>query len=253
MSIYGLLAATMPKVDEIGRVIASTNRLIALVEAEFARDLPKRAERSGSWAKGTEIVGGSDADIFVSITSGTTATLRELYEELYAWAAARRLGPREQNVSVRVSWEGLSVDLVPGRRQQQWGNDHSLYVRRRRSWTKTNVAQHIELVKNSGRTDEIRLMKRWRTGRRLDIPSFVIELAVLDALYGKPRDALEDNVVAVLAYLSVCFESVRLVDPANSANVVSDDLTVAERRAVAQAAHTDLTFACSRDWYRVFR
>lgn len=253
MSIYDVLVAARPNAGEAKRVIASTDRLIEFVETGFAPDLPKHAEMSGSWAKDTEIVGGSDADIFISITSATSATLRELYDELYAWAAARRLAPREQNVSVRVSWEGLSVDLVPGRRQQQRGNDHSLYVRRRRSWTKTNVARHIELVKNSGRTDEIRLMKWWRARRRLDVPSFLIELAVLDALYGKPKDALEDNLVTMLAYLSVRFESARLVDPVNSANVVSDDLTAAERRAVARAADADLAAACGRDWHEVFR
>jgi hypothetical protein len=44
----------------------------------------------------------------------------------------------------------------------------------------------------------------------------------------------------VLQYLRDNFSSARVVDPANTNNVISDDLTVAEKRAIRQAAEAAL-------------
>ncbi len=48
--------------------------------------------------------------------------------------------------------------------------------------------------------------------------------------------ALADNVRIVLQYLADTFVTARFVDPANTANILSDDLTVAQKlRVRAQA------------------
>jgi hypothetical protein len=67
--------------------------------------------------------------------------------------------PRLQNVSIGITFLGYAVDLVPGERQNWLYNDHSLYKRSGDTWTKTDVSQHIEKVKASGRQAEIRLTK----------------------------------------------------------------------------------------------
>ncbi len=194
------------------------------------------AEFSGSLAKGTGISIGTDADIFISMSSATPGTLAEMYQTLYnavtnAWYSARK-----QNVSIGLTVNGYSIDLVPGRRQSQYSSDHSLYRSKAGTWTLTNVATHIAYVKGSGRVDEIRLLKVWRQLHDLEFPSFFLEMAVIDVLAHAKRGNLSVNVATALEHIRDYITSVRYIDPANSNNVVSDDCTVAEKRAIASQA-----------------
>jgi len=70
--------------------------------------------------------------------------------------------------------------------------------------------------------------------------SFFLELAVIEALKGKRTGNLSNNVIATLEYLKTRIGTARLLDPANTNNVVSDDLSVAGKQAVASAAATAL-------------
>lgn len=132
---------------------------------------------------------------------------------------------------------GHSVDLVPAKRQNLLVEDHSLYRRKADSWTKTNVAAHARYVSGAGRTEEIRVLKLWRDQWGLVWPSFYLELAVIRALTPyAPYGDLAANVSKVFEYLRDNFPTARFVDPANSNNVISDDLTSTERLRVSRAA-----------------
>ncbi|CAN7357437.1 nucleotidyltransferase domain-containing protein [Rhizobium sp. LjRoot258] len=188
---------------------------------------------SGSFAKGTANRNGTDIDLFVSLHSDTTNTLADIYETLFR--AVGGLSPKRQNVSINIKVNGYDVDLVPAKRQDNFSHDHSLYRRRANAWTKTNVQKHIELVGRSGRTSEIRLLKLWRNQKGLDFPSFYLELSTILALNGR-HGSLSENVWHVLAYLRDSFPNARVVDPANTNNIISDDLTAQERARIVAAA-----------------
>jgi len=94
---------------------------------------------SGSRAKGTAISIASDLDLFISLSSSSDDALKTVYSSLYDYMCAREIECRKQNVSIGVVYGGKSVDLVPARRQSQWGNDHSLWKSKQNTWTKTNV------------------------------------------------------------------------------------------------------------------
>ncbi len=194
------------------------------------------AEFSGSLAKGTSISIGTDADIFLSLSSTTPGTLADMYSTLWNAVTAAGYVARKQNVSIGVTINGYSIDLVPGRRQSQYGSDHSLYRNKANSWSQTNVATHIAHVKGSGRIDEIRVLKIWRQLHGLVFPSFFLELIVINTLAYARQGNLAVNVLAVLDFLRDNIETVRCVDPANSNNVISDDCTRAEKAAVAAKA-----------------
>jgi hypothetical protein len=191
---------------------------------------------SGSYAKETGVHGVSDVDIFISLNSDTPGTLKDLYDNLYSFAANQGWSPRQQNVSIGVNVNGATGDLVPGRIQLGYQNYHSLYLRKRDSWTQTNVSLHIDTVRNSGRRDEIHAIKIWRFLRGLDFPSLYLELFVIQALSGRSRALLADNVLHVLRAIGSSLGSTRIVDPANTNNVLSDDLTRAERTRIADLA-----------------
>ncbi len=189
---------------------------------------------SGSYAKGTAISLGTDVDLFISLHC--TQPVKDIYWSLFHYAASHQLQPQAQNVSIRVQSSGVNVDLVPGRKQQGDTEDHSLYKRKKDSWVQTNVAQHIRVVSSSGRADEIRAMKIWRARNHLDFPSFYLELTTIDALKDNRSASFAERILAVLRYLADDFKQARVVDPANTNNIISDDLGPEEKRVIAVAA-----------------
>lgn len=191
---------------------------------------------SGSYAKGTAIRGLTDVDLFISLGHSTPEILKDIYGKLGQYLKGRGFVPRFQNVSVKVFQGGLSVDLVPGRKQAGLTTDHSLYKRKADTWTQTNVNRHISIVKDSGRIHEIRVIKLWRLLNGLEFPSFYLELTVINALQGCLRNQPASNVLRALRYIASNLASARVVDPANSNNVISDDLTLDEKRRVAVQA-----------------
>jgi hypothetical protein len=206
------------------------------------------AEFSGSLAKGTAVSVATDADVFLSVSSVAPGTLADMYNTLCNAVRGSGYPVRRQDVSVGTNVNGYSIDLVPGRRQSQYGNDHSLYRNRSGSWTKTDVQRHITLVSQSGRTDEIKVLKLWRCRHSLQFPSFYLELAALDALHYARSGDLAGNVRRVLEHFRDKLATATYIDPANTNNVVSDDCTAAEKALIASHAATSLT---KRTWQEV--
>lgn len=194
---------------------------------------------SGSFAKGTANKTGTDIDLFISLSSATPNALKQIYESLFQKMTEIGGAPKRQNVSINVKINGYSVDLVPAKQQDVWSQDHSLYRRRAETWTKTNITTHISHVVNGGRRNETRIVKLWRDQKGLDFPSFYLELSVIAALSGH-SGSLSDNVWKIFHYLRDTFPGARIVDPANTNNVISEDLTAAERMKIKSAAELAL-------------
>jgi hypothetical protein len=206
-------------------------------------------EPSGSFAKGTANRSGTDVDLFLSLSHDVTNTMKEIYETLVNRMTQSGYSPNRQNVSVNVNVGGFSVDLVPSKRQNAYDNDHSLYRRRADTWTKTNVTKHINHVINSGRSQDIRVLKLWRKQKNLDFPSFYLELTVINALAGK-YGTLSERVWIVFQYLRDTFPTARVVDPANTNNIISDDLTDAEKSKIRVAAVASLA---ATNWNQIVK
>jgi tRNA nucleotidyltransferase (CCA-adding enzyme) len=194
---------------------------------------------SGSYAKGTATSLGTDVDLFISLNHDCSMNMKDIYYNLYLFIHGRQFQPTRRNVAINIRFESISLDLVPGRKQQD-SVDHSLYRSRNDTWMQTNVGEHIKLVAGSARTTEIRAMKIWRARNRIDFPSFYLELTVLAALKGCPVDRPGENFMTVLQYLDEEFGTAVVVDPVNSNNVVSDDLSTGEKRMISAAARVSV-------------
>ena len=206
---------------------------------------------SGSFAKGTSNKSGTDIDLFISLSAVTQDPLGQIYESLFKKLQEKDYAPKRQNVSIRVRASGYDIDLVPGIRQGNIGDDHSLYRRRADTWTKTNVQTHINHVIGAGWQPEIRILKLWRDQKGLEFPSFYLELTIIRALatcfY---RGGLAVDVWKVFQFLANDFNSTRIQDPANTNNVISDDLSSTERGKIKKAAARALG---ARDWSEIVK
>lgn len=242
--LAGILVREFVDSSPASAVWAARNRLLPML-SNWGGSMLLGVSPSGSFAKGTANRSGTDLDLFISLSPDTRETLREVYESLHSTLSAAGLKPRRQNVSIGVRIGDVDVDLVPGKRQSTLETDHSLYRSKADTWTKTNVQTHIDYVRGSGRQQEIRLIKLWRNQKGLSLPSFYLELAVIRALAFVGGGSLADRVWHALGYLATDFERARFVDPANTNNVVSDDLSASEKaiaRTRAQAARAARTW-----------
>lgn len=193
---------------------------------------------SGSRAKGTAIKGCSDIDFLISLSPTTPNTLEEIYNRLYDWLYSKGFPVRKQNVSLGVVYNGYNIDLVPARKHHGHTNDHSLYCRKHQSWLQTNIQQHINYVLNSGRTNEIKIIKVWAKLHHIDFPSIYLEHTVINALKNKYSgdNYIANNVMTVLEYISEKFLSSKVIDIANSNNIISNDLNYNEKLLIVSQA-----------------
>jgi hypothetical protein len=124
---------------------------------------------TGSVPKLTAVSGTTDVDIFVSLSENTPHTLEEIYDKLYDKASSEGWIPRRQNVSIRISYLGVGIDLVPGRLQPGYTYYHWLWKRKQQTWQQTAPEIHVDKVRDSGRTKEIRAVKIWRKNHALEL------------------------------------------------------------------------------------
>lgn len=218
------------------RVVFLLRRLIS----EWAGKYLCEVKLSGSRAKGTAICNTSDLDLFISLSSTTPGELSEIYNCLYDFITKKNISARKQNVSIGINYQNYKIDLVPARRQDQFSNDHSLYKRKSNTWTKTNIDKHISRVRNSGRIDEILALKIWRSLHKLEFPSIYLESFVIESLYGKTKGDLGNNFIYLLEDIRDNLSTRRVLDPANSNNVLSDELTIEEKKALSFHANNSL-------------
>lgn len=195
---------------------------------------------SGSSAKGTALKGSSDIDLFVSLKVSTPGTLNEIFDSLTAKFKALKIVVRPQNVSIRITYFGLQMDLVPGKKLPNQVNWHYLYTNRRENQYRiqTNVSHHVNFVLNSNRINEIIALKIWRDINKLELPSMYLEMYVIKALYAKisGKIYLESNFLHVLEHIAKYFGSTAIYDPSIDSNVISNTLDKNQKNAIQRAA-----------------
>jgi tRNA nucleotidyltransferase (CCA-adding enzyme) len=80
---------------------------------------------SGSFAKGTANSSGTDIDLFVSLKSDTTSSLKDIYSSLFNIMKAKGYSPKQQDVAINLRVGTYDVDLVPAKHQGGNSDDHS--------------------------------------------------------------------------------------------------------------------------------
>lgn len=194
---------------------------------------------SGAYAKNTAVGMSSDVDVLVALNPIAGLEINNLFWKLFEYLLHENLQPRARTVSIQVAIQGRNVDLIPCYRDRGTSSD-ILYNKKSGKEVQTEVARHVHLIANSGRQQEICAFKIWRERNRLEFPSLYLELIVLRALGSQNFGQLEDNIETVLRFFGNRSEEAIVHDPVNNKNVVSDDLSEKEKKAIAKAARDAL-------------
>lgn len=200
---------------------------------------------SGSRAKGTAISIASDVDYVISLTNNCNENnggLKGIYDSLFKQLTTEYSVVRKQNVSCRINLNGLQVDITPAKKHSGNTNYHWIYRTKSNQHQQTNIQQHINDISTSGRTNEIKILKIWRELNKLDIPSIYLEyLITKNILFNKPKDSnkLGSNAFYIFTELAKDKNNPlfsKIVDPANSKNILSDLLSQNEKLDLIKAA-----------------
>ena len=224
-------------------VDTSVNAPLRLLEAEVQALCEAWAGRYllevypiGGFEKGTANQSGTNIDFVVSLSPQTPFLTKQIYESLFAHFQRNGLAPERRTVAIGLTLDGASIDIVPAKRESLSNDIHEIYSARRMTAIKTNLNQHVLDIIESGRREEIRILKLWRDQHELDFPSFYLELSTIAALKRRPLGELADNVWAVLGYFEQLFVGRAILDPANANNVVSGEMAMGEKMTIASAA-----------------
>lgn len=232
---------------------AALSSLRDTIESQLRSGLNQvdRVYYAGSFGKDTMIRELYDLDIVVYWANDCGFTLQDIYK-----AVGDVLNKNWKVVkSKTVAWElpfegGFHVDVVPGRALNNTFKYANLYRTDTRTSLQTSIKVHIDAVKNSGRRDAIRLMKLWR--KRKNVPfkkSLALELITIDGCSGLPANNLENQMLAAFRHIADNILTTRLVDPANTNNVISEDITYSDKVAIQAAAKAAIA---AQYWSQVF-
>lgn len=224
------------------------------LEQKYGSKLAGKIIYSGSVAKSTEINIKYDVDLIVPFKYDAFPNIEEMSKDILKFFQSEfqnphKLPPRDQRVSVGLKFAKpgatISMDVVPGREIKRDGYNPdrylNLYDSDEKRYFQTNISKQIDAIKAShdNARNIIRLLKVWKHHQqRKAMKGFVIELLVMRAFKDagdKVPSGLWPQLEMTLKYIRDHFETVRLVDPGNSNNVVSELITAPQKTEIANA------------------
>lgn len=216
---------------------------------------------AGSYKKGTMIRASYDLDVLCYFPSDTEIgdNLQEIYEAVAEILEKKYVISRKRS-AIKL-WDPADdedpvyfhVDVVPGRFVD--GDDGDVWLNQNRGQKdrlKTNPEEQISHVRNSDLRDAIKLAKIWREEYGFELPTFVLELLVIDLLAGREDDSLSDQMERFWSELRERAKDLTVEDPANSNNDLSDLLDAAARANLLNAAKWALRRVEDDSWDDIF-
>lgn len=216
--------------------------------------LPGRTPRfyyGGSYGKKTMIRERYDLDIVIYWPQAPSYTIKEIYDMVGRQLKTEWSTTHPKTVCWEINFQGnFHIDIVPGRALDPNFVEANLHRTDTGTTLKTSLKTHIDTVKDSGRRDAIRLLKLWREKKGVPFKkSFLLELMTISGCKGCSYTDLEPQVSAALRYIRDNIVTTRVLDPANSNNLLSDDISDAEKRRIKVMAESALA---AKYWPELF-
>ena len=184
----------------------------------------------GSLAKNTANTNSCDIDLLCYMSSDSIYSVEEVYNEIAKSLEINKFIIEKKNSAICVfgkkgesDWN-TTVDIVPGKYTSNESNkDVFLWCNRDNKKLKSNPEIQIEKVKSCDYKDLIRLIKLYRTFKGFKFKSFYLEIYIIDYLAKSlsKENSLYENLVTFTEH-SAEIGNVKLLDPANSANDISN-------------------------------
>ena len=226
--------------------LTSLRNLRQQIEGQLSNNLKgdKRFYYGGSYGKNTMIKSSYDLDIVVYWDAQSPYTIESIYNSVGDVLKQHWKSVNQKKVSWELPFQGgFHIDVVPGRAIDNKYYEANLYRSDAKTTLKTSLKKHIDVIKDSGARDVVRLLKLWKIVKNVPIKrTFVLEvLAVLGVKGATPGD-LEAQLMSTFRYIRDAIERVNMADPANTNNSLTDDLDLSARAVIKRQAQAALGF-----------
>jgi predicted nucleotidyltransferase len=205
---------------------------------EFREYLSEYPSINGSIIKGTSIL-NSDIDIQIKFNkdAGTIEDVRNIVEGFLrdSFFDNKLQNIRSQNHSIglvfNINGEEKRIDIVPLREIENGKGDTYLYSTKNSSIKKTNAKIQISKLRFTEKQKQIiKLLKGWKIDNGLQLPSILIEYIVKRAFaeFTMPK-RIDKALLFVIEYIANNITYIRVIDPSNTNNIISDSLSCNEK------------------------
>lgn len=234
--------------DDNVLLLNKAEQVKAKLNQKFKNDLAITPKFHGSVAKGTSIY-GSDIDIQLQFKKDF-GTLSDVYYSVSDFVFdefkdAKLQGVREQKHSIGMEFqikdEIKRIDIVPTRQIENDNKDVSLFVNKtgffeKPTYKKTNASKQLSSLTFNYREKRIvKLLKIWKTENRLRIKSIYLEWLAKKAFEQKPiSNNIEKALLDVIYFIASNIKYLRVIDPSNSNNLISNTLTIEEKTTISE-------------------
>ena len=196
-----------------------------------------KAYYGGSYAKNTMIKASYDLDIVLYWPSDSPYSLQSLYRVAESVLDKNWDVVKKKKVGLEIPFKGdFHIDVIPGKFSSKDENYAYLYNNKTRGRFQTSIYVQVDYVKKSKRQDAIRLMKLWKKRKNVPIKTFILEICVIEGCKGIDRSKLEYQLIATIKYIRDNIQNIRMLDPTNSNNIISDDLSKETKNRIKNLA-----------------
>ncbi|MBD3211068.1 MAG: hypothetical protein GF311_00545 [Candidatus Lokiarchaeota archaeon] len=205
---------------------------------------------AGSYAKGTMIKTNYDLDIVAYWSPFYNHSVSELYYNVGKLLDRNWKGVSQKTVGWQIQFRGnFHIDVIPGKLKPDKKDYAYLYNKDINGRFETSVKKQVKFIKRKRRQKTIRLLKLWKIRKNVPIKTFILELLTVFACKGIPRKNLGDQLRATFNFMKNEILRIKLFDPANSNNLVSNDLTIEQKHRIKNLADQALN---AKNWHEAF-
>ena len=237
--------------DDNTLLLKKAEKIQNKLDTKFKKELANYPNLNGSITKDTSIY-GSDIDIQIpfkrnsgSIDNVYNSVSDFIFDE---FEDAKLVGIREQKHSIGLEFnienEIKRIDVVPLREVDNNSGDTYLYVNNtgffeRSTYKKTNYLKQSKTLQFSAKEKKIiRLLKVWKLENNLKLKSIHIEFLVKKAFEKKQIPyGIEKCLLETISFFAENIMFIKIIDPANSNNIISNSLTYKEKESISEFCH----------------
>ena len=220
----------------------------SIIEAKFEKNL--RYFSVGSKKRKTIIGEVCDYDLVLCWHQTSELSIQSIYKAIGVELQNKWKKVRSKGITWKVPFsKSFHVDVIPAKAIDDDYNMMEVYNSDLEKPIKTSFSVHIKVLQKQFAGQIVRLLKIWKVKKMVPIKTFVLEQLVVQSLQNSTGEPLEVKLELALNKIEL-IEELEVRDPANSENIISNDMTSAEKREVKKQCQIALNQL--PDWLKLF-
>lgn len=195
----------------------------------------------GSSIKGTNIRENPKVKLLISMKEKDKRSLEEITLWMYNYLKTPKAEIERKDNQLNFNFKGIDFNIFIAKRKDKTYNYHVMQNVNLIKEIVTNFNIHTLNVVESNFQKEIILMKLWREKHNLNFPTMYLELVVVDVLRKCNKKNLFSRIIRILDFLRKDFIQEKFYDPSNTNNVISEYISLEDKRKIQTMAKLSLT------------